>query len=337
MEQENREELIWGYFSGSLTAEEELALSRWLNASEANRIQFAGFANDWAVAHVPYFDAQSKADFEKLKSQIQEPQASIRTKFVHAFVPLRRIAAAILVVLAISSLSFYAGYAYFQQRDKIVSFETVVPFGSRSKVILPDQSVVWVNAGSSLEYDEDFSERTREVILKGEAYFEVTPDSSKPFVVKSDRLDVRVLGTTFNVRTYEEEDNVDVVLLTGKVDVQMNEPVSTGQTYQLLPNEKLSYNKRTSRMDKRSVNAADYCMWINGGIKFVAIPFSRLVNELERKYNIRLIVGSRTLSESVYSGTFTDQQTIDDILNEINIEGKYRWKQNGNVFTIYDK
>lgn len=337
MEQENREELIWGYFGGELTEEDELKLSRWLNASKENRKLFADFAEQWAVAHVPYFDAQSKVDFETLKTKIQETESAVPASPLRAFLPVWRIAAAILFILAMSSLSFYAGYTYLRQQDKIVSFETVVPFGSRSKVILPDRSVVWMNAGSSLQYNETYSEKTREVHLKGEAYFEVMPDSLKPFLVKSDKLDVRVLGTTFNVRAYEDEDQVDVVLMTGKVDVCMTESLSAGQTYHLLPNEKLSYNKRTAVTDKAHVDAADFCVWINGGMKFVAIPFSQLVSELERKYNISLIVESRSLSESIYSGTFTAEQTVDDILNEINIEGKYEWKQNGNVLTIYDK
>lgn len=337
MEQENIEDLIWGYFGGELTAVEELELSRWLAASGENRALFAGFSDQWAIAHVPYFDTQSKSDFEKLKSKIQEAETPAETKARRLLLPLRKIAAAAVVVLAMSSLSFYAGYTYFQGQDKVVSFETVVPFGSRSKVILPDQSVVWVNAGSSLQYNEDFSEKSREVYLKGEAYFEVTPDSLMPFIVKSDKLDVKVLGTIFNVRTYEEEDLVDVVLRTGKVDVSMNDLVSGGQTHHLLPNEKLSYNKQTTALDKTRVNAADYCVWINGGMKFVSIPFSQLVSELERKYNIILIVNSPSLLQSVYSGTFTAEQTVEDILDEIDIEGKYEWKQNGNTYTICDK
>ncbi len=86
---------------------------------------------------------------------------------------------------------------------------------------LSDGSVVWLNAGSSLSYNKDFSDKFREVYLKGEAYFEVTPDSLKPFVVKSESLNVKVLGTTFNVRTYEDENLVNVVLRTGRVDVSV--------------------------------------------------------------------------------------------------------------------
>lgn len=337
MEQENIENLIWGYLSGELTATEELELSRWLATSEENRKLFAGFADQWAIAHVPYFNTQSKSDFEKLKSKIQKTETPPKRKAVRLFLSLRKIAVAAVVVLAMSSLSFYAGYSYIQKQDKVVSFETVVPFGSRSKVILPDQSVVWVNAGSSLQYNEDFSKKSREVFLKGEAYFEVTPDSLMPFIVKSDKLDVKVLGTTFNVRTYEEEDQVDVILRTGKVDVSMNGPASGRQTYHLLPNEKLSYNKRTTALDKIRVNADDYCVWINGGMKFVSVPFSQLISELERKYNIKLIVNSPSLLQSVYSGTFKAEQTVEDILEEIDIERKYEWKQSGNTYTICDR
>ena len=103
-------------------------------------------------------------------------------------------------------------------------------------------------------------------ILKGEAYFEVTPDSLKPFVVKSESLNVKVLGTTFNVRTYEDENLVNVVLRTGRVDVSLNG--SNQKVIELQPNEKLSYNKVNKELEKIPVNADDVCEWVNGKMKF---------------------------------------------------------------------
>ena len=337
METDHIKDLIFGYFSGESTPADQQVLSEWLKASADNRKMFAGYADWWAIAHVPHFEKKSVSDFEKLKAKMQtgRKQPSISRSLFSYWG--RNIAVMLLILVVTGTVSYMAGYKKILRNEEIVTFETVVPLGSRSKVVLPDRSIVWVNAGSSLRYNEDFSENTREVYLKGEAYFEVMPDSTMPFIVKSGELDVKVLGTTFNVRAYGEDDNVDVVLLMGKVDVLLNDPVSAGQTYHLLPDEMLSYDKKTETLKKTNVNAADFCVWINGKLKFTKVPFARLAHELERRYNVRIHIASRSLRNELYSGSFTSEQTLDNILKEINIEGKYEWKQNGNVYAIYDK
>ena len=192
-----------------------------------------------------------------------------------------------------------------------------------------------MNAGSSLSYNKDFSDKFREVYLKGEAYFEVTPDSLKPFVVKSESLNVKVLGTTFNVRTYEDENLVNVVLRTGRVDVSLNG--SNQKVIELQPNEKLSYNKVNKELEKIPVNADDVCEWINGKMKFTKVPFGILAKDLERRYNVKIVIESKSLREEAFTGSFTSEHTIYDVLREIDVEKQYKWEQTGNVFVICDK
>ena len=225
-------------------------------------------------------------------------------------------------------------YQYMSNQENIC-FETSAPLGARSKVSLSDGSVIWLNAGSSLSYNKDFSDKFREVYLKGEAYFEVTPDSLKPFVVKSESLNVKVLGTTFNVRTYEDENLVNVVLRTGRVDVSLNG--SNQKVIELQPNEKLSYNKVNKELEKIPVNADDVCEWVNGKMKFTKVPFGILAKDLERRYNVKIVIESKSLREEAFTGSFTSEHTIYDVLREIDVEKQYKWEQTGNVFVICDK
>lgn len=108
-----------------------------------------------------------------------------------------------MIVVSVGTASYYIGTRHNQPKSAALAyFETTTPMGAQTKVVLPDQSVVWVNAGSTLRYGSDFNTNGRSVQLDGEAYFEITRDSLKPFIVKSKRLDIKVLGTSFNVKAY---------------------------------------------------------------------------------------------------------------------------------------
>ena len=99
----------------------------------------------------------------------------------------------------------------------------------------------------------------------------------------------------------------------------------------------MSYNKIDNELKKTTVNADDVCDWVNGKMKFTKIPFGILARDLERKYNIKIVIESNSLQEEAFTGSFTSEHTIYDILNEIDVEKQYRWEQTGNMFVIRDK
>ncbi len=335
MNTEHIEKIILGHFLGDLTDFEEKELYHWLQADKKNRRLFSEMSDWWAISYVPYFSSRVEANFQKRFGELMDKEPRISSKrisFAHSWL---QIVATVIVMLAIGGLSYYAGISIHEQNQENICFETSAPLGARSKVSLSDGSVVWLNAGSSLSYNKDFSDKFREVYLKGEAYFEVTPDSLKPFVVKSESLNVKVLGTTFNVRTYEDENLVNVVLRTGRVDVSLNG--SNQKVIELQPNEKLSYNKVNEELEKIPVNADDVCEWVNGKMKFTKVPFGILAKDLERRYNVKIVIESKSLREEAFTGSFTSEHTIYDVLREIDVEKQYRWDQNGNVFVICDK
>ncbi|RYF19451.1 MAG: FecR family protein, partial [Flavobacteriales bacterium] len=138
-------------------------------------------------------------------------------------------------------------------------FDKTITRASEKKIItLSDGSTVTLNNESELEYPKKFSDSTREVHLKGEAFFEISKNKLKPFIVKTGQLNVKVLGTSFNVKHYQTDKNINVVVATGKVGVNA---IGDKKIWLLNPGNKLTYHKTTAVGEQNNVNAADYSAW----------------------------------------------------------------------------
>ncbi|WP_293651174.1 FecR domain-containing protein [uncultured Parabacteroides sp.] len=339
-EEKHIENLLLDYFAGELSETEEKELLLWLEADEANKGKFSEMADWWAIARVPLFKSNMKADFRDHFGNLTGKTLPIKENRFFNWRIWGKVAASVLLVVAISTTSYYAGKSDRKpEKEQIAWFETVTPAGSQSKVVLPDHSVVWVNAGSSLKYNMDFTKQNREVLLTGEAYFEVAKDSLRPFVVKLGKLDIRVLGTSFNVKAYDNEETIDVALVCGKVNVHLadDDKEEKDKDIVLVPNRMISYNKETSQVKMSKVDGASIYAWTNGRIEFDEQPFDRIARDLERKFNVQIRINSKSLHKEIFSGSFSTDQTLDYILREVDVEKKYTWKQVGNEFIIEDK
>jgi transmembrane sensor len=163
----------------------------------------------------------------------------------------------------------------------------VIPYGSRSVITLSDGTKVWLNAGSRLIYPSRFVDRTREVFLIGEAFFDVHPDEKKPFVVKTADVLVEALGTRFNVSTYPEDYSVQTVLAEGSVEVKRIGSGKHEKGVILVPGELAYFNKKTQETQIQQVNLDHYILWTQGLFSFSNTEFNRITKKLERYYNIR--------------------------------------------------
>lgn len=202
-----------------------------------------------------------------------------------------RVASVILLLLMTGLSVHYYTMSQMIMPDMIVSVEK----GQKANVVLPDGSKVWVNSDSRLSYGSRFNQKERVLSLEGEAYFEVTPDKDRPFIVETDELAVRALGTSFNVKSYEEEKDVSTVLMTGKVEV-----TSDYDRLVLNPNERIVFNKQTGHMEKSTVeNTGDYINWKYNALTFNGETFENIVHTLERYYNTRIVFESETLKNIV--------------------------------------
>lgn len=340
MEKENKhiEDLLYSYFAGDLSGKEQEELLRWLEADETHKKRLSEMADWWATAHVPLFASDMKADFQKHFGNLMPPVIPSPKNHWLNFKFVGKIAASVLIVVSVGAASYYIGKASSEPvASPVAYFETTTPSGARTKVVLPDQSVVWVNSGSTLRYANNFNEDGRKVQLDGEAYFEVTPDSLKPFVVKSKRLDIKVLGTSFNVKAYGQDEITDVTLVEGKVNVSLRDNTSPTGEVTLAPNRRLSFNKKTNGVQVDEVNAEDALAWMSGGMKFSDQTFASIAKDLERKFNVRIRIESDRLRKDVFSGSFTSEYSLDKILREVDVERRYTWSRSGDEVIIKDK
>lgn len=166
--------------------------------------------------------------------------------------------------------------------------QLVIPYGNQSRVVLSDNTVVWLNAGSRLVYPTVFKDKTREVLLFGEAFFEIAKNPEKPFVVKVSGIDIKVLGTKFNVSAYPEDNVIQTVLKEGSVAIRRNGANFFENDIVIKPNQMASFNKTSSDTKIYEADADTYTLWTKGLISFEEIEFSRVIKQVERFYNISI-------------------------------------------------
>lgn len=152
-----------------------------------------------------------------------------------------------------------------QKEKEVQSFnQLIVPIGKRSFVTFADGSKLWVNSGSKVIYPNKFSDHSREIFVEGEIYLDVVHDEKRPFIVKTKKMEIRDLGTQFNVSAYENEFNSNVVLVEGKVEVQ----VKGRKKNTISPNQLFTYNNSNDKIYTSTVNTQDYVAWKDGYYQF---------------------------------------------------------------------
>lgn len=173
-----------------------------------------------------------------------------------------------------------------KQNEQVLN-QLIVPYGKTSEVMLPDGTRVILNAGSRLVYPEKFGGKQREVFLYGEAFFDVRHDDKQPFVVQVNDLQVKDLGTQFNVSAYQSDSSVETFLAEGKVIIKQHNSGFFDQVTELVPGQLASYNRQTKQTVVEEVAVDDYMLWTKGMMKFESMELGRITKKLERFYNIR--------------------------------------------------
>lgn len=163
----------------------------------------------------------------------------------------------------------------------------VIPYGSRSNITLADGTKVWLNAGSRLIYPSRFVDKTREVFLSGEAFFEVAKSEKQPFTVKTADMQLEVLGTKFNVSAYPEDFAVLTTLAEGSIEIKSTSAAKREKGILLVPEQLAYFNRKTLQTQVQKVNLEEYTGWTEGLLYFSNTDFNRITKKLERFYNIQ--------------------------------------------------
>ena len=191
--------------------------------------------------------------------------------------------------------------------------QLVIPYGNQSRVVLSDNTVVWLNAGSRLVYPTLFKGKTREVLLFGEAFFEVSKNPERPFIVKTSDLQIKVLGTQFNVSAYAEDQVIQTVLKEGRVAIRRNNAAFYESDLVLKPNQLASFTKGSSDTKVYNVDVNYYTLWTKGLLSFNEADFNRVLKKVERFYNISIRFSDPTLGAIRISGKLDLKQQMSEV------------------------
>lgn len=204
------------------------------------------------------------------------------------------------------------------------------PRGQKSVMLLEDGTKVWLNADSKLTYPTNFSTHSvREVYLEGEAFFDVVKNPEKPFIVHTSALDIRVLGTSFNVKSYADDSRIETTLVEGKVEIdKVRDPARAGRKVILEPNQKATFSKESDKIKVNDVAAAEVVAWKNDRLVFKAEPFRDVVKQLERWYNVRIHIEDSEYEACPLTASI-EKESLEEILDFLAVTHKISFAISG--------
>lgn len=272
------------------------------------------------------------------------PQPPKRTRLVRYLVAGLSMAAIAIVIIMVMQNGQPAPVQ--QQHLSEISTRN----GSRTRINLPDGSVVWLNAGSKLVYDRHFNTTLREVSLTGEAYFDVVKNAEKPFIIHAGKMDIKVLGTLFNVKSYPGEAHTEASLVRGSIEVMLKDRPT--EKIILKPNEKIIIANEPEEAAKTAVVRNEPIVairhlnyeprdstiietsWVENKLIFQDESFKDMAPRLERWYGVNIRFRNEKVQQLRFSGTFT-RETIEQALAGLKITGGFNYSISDSTILIY--
>ena len=309
-------DILYKFFEGNASFEEEAAVKQWMEESAENRLAF--------LKERKLFDAMLLLGNEEIikngKKRFSINLSSLRTELI-------KIAAVVAITLG-------GSYFYYQSslEKELMAMQTItVPAGQRINITLGDGTNVWLNARTSLSYPVKFGKNNRQVVLDGEAYFDVTKDKSKPFIVQTDNYNVEVLGTQFDVNAYSETGEFETTLMSGSVKVASAS--DSTQKITLKPNNKVFL--QDGKLHVTAVDDYNPYRWKEGLICFKNETFTSIMKDFEKYYGLTIQVKNKNVFKYVYTGKFRQTDGIDYALRVLQKDIKFTYQRDDENQIIY--
>lgn len=297
------------YFEGQISRTDEERLFKFIQESEENYSQFKAWEHEWLLSSET--DDRTEHEWERLQVKMRTRETIVPMLPSSKFTFWRKIAAvaAIVVLTAGTTLGIWNTIAYLQP-ETYLTLEA--PYGEKSKMTLPDGTVIWLNAGSKLQYSNKFNTGDRRVKLDGEGYFEVTKHNGKQFTVETMAYDVVVKGTKFDVSTYSDDEFVTTTLIEGSVEL-----LRGGQTVKMRPGESVRLDLLSGRFIRNRVNASQSKAWSENKLEFDHITLKELVVKLSRQYDVKIRLESEQLGNKTFHFSLRNQETISEVMEAL--------------------
>ncbi len=282
----------------------------------------------------------SDRDFDRIFSQVMAFKEEQDKKADAGIFPMKRrfYHSTIFRVAAVLLLCFSFSFGIYYIRTKSVPdsmpvsaniIEETVPMGEKRTIRLSDGSVVKLNSGSRLRYADRFTGSERIVSLEGEAYFDIAKDKTRPFIINTGAVNTKVLGTSFNLRSYKEEENIEVALVSGSVEINDAQK----NVILLEPSEAAVYSKKAKTLQKKAFNARLVTSWKDNILVFEKDPMQQVISKLERWYGVNFRLQLKSPIVGLYSGEYRDE-SLSVVLSGIGYASGFQYKIEGNLVTI---
>lgn len=300
MKLKDKETILMSYLLGELSQEKRMEVEKWIDASSENEKEYKDFTRIWELSLFqpsPEFNADKA--WENVETKLNKPKSSFR--------PWMAIAASIALLLA----------SYYIITDKKIYVHEIATSSQTNSDTLKDGSILILNEFSSITYTDDFNKTKREINLKGEAFFEITSNPNKEFVIHLNQSSVTVLGTSFNIKSYDKEETISVYVKTGIVRYEYISDDSSQSTLSidLKAGEKVIYNKRDCTLIK--INEEDVMQannyWVDKKLNFESIRMENVFKVLEAVYNVNITYDNKRIGNCLLTAQF-DNTNISSIL-----------------------
>lgn len=345
----NTDDLIVKYLLGEASDEEKAELITWIKADTSNESYFFHYKEIWEISQIKNTpEIQTDKSWNELREKMNEktkPEKQIRRFWPMAL----KYAASVLVIIGIGFSIYKFGGMLLKKEKTYTEIKTLN--GQKKQIILTDGTEIWLNSGTTLRYANDYGEKKREVYLIGEAFFNVTKDINRMFEVRTDKVTVKVLGTSFNINCYPELETIETTVITGIVRVENNEKTKDRKVVILNKQEKGTYNRTLQEMtisgndksealkkDMQSIplhkislsqEEADYMtLWKDQVLYFNNESFEEIALKLQRWFNIKIIFKDPHLKNYRYKGKFNDAKSITQILEVIKLTTPIAYEYN---------
>ena len=239
---------------------------------------------------------------------------------------LRQVAAVFIFSLILASLFQYLNNPKPASDSGVVIKEVAALKGVKTKLTLPDGTIVNLFPGSKLLYPVDFGNKDRSVKLVGEGFFNVTHNKEVPFIVKTKELNIKVLGTEFNVRAYNDDDYIETVLVKGKIQIEKEVNGKIMPVKTLKPNQRIVYNRLTNKFNVyKQSDVNRYVAWTKGTLVFDAEPLKEVVRKLEVWYNVDIEIKDKELEKFKLTGLF-NAEPIEEVMSLLQFSSDFKYE-----------
>ena len=317
------EDIIIRYLENRCSEEDFVLINEWMKESDENAGELFRMEEIYQLGKFPFEEENLVVRAERRLGRRLE-QENQKKQEVFKLRSVLRYAAAIVGVMVLA-----AGLAYWFRNKAEELVVASAAHGQVREMLLPDGTKVWLNQSSVLKYPRAFEGKERHVYLDGEAYFEVARNHEKPFMVKSPAMDVRVLGTSFNIKCRPDNSFAETTL----IEVEVKDKSDKGRIT-LLPGQKAVLNRVTGRMQVKQVDPKMEIVWHNDLIPFEKSSIFQIAAALERFYGVKIILSPDVDNTNTYSGVLKKKDNIESVLNSLrnSIPFNYKKVDDNNIF-----